>query len=180
MEINWGQELIQLLRTLLPALFALGGAYLVFRHVHRQNELRTRNELRVQAFSQYVPLRIAAHERLMLYLDRIQPESLLLRNHPTEHSSRMLEALMLREAQIEFEHNTVQQLYLDQDTWRMIVNAKNEILQIIQRSAKQLGDEASGIQLAEQIAREISGKEDGLLLDKAVMALKYDVQHYFN
>lgn len=179
MEITWVNSILLIVALTVPALAALCGSYLVLRNTQQQIELRTRSEMRINAFANFVQLRIAAHERLILYLERMQPESLILRNRPTEHNAAMLEALMLREIQLEFEHNIVQQLYLDSNTWRMIESAKTELLQIIQRSTQAVSNEASGLKLAEQISLEVMGLENGLKLRSAIDALKYDLKESF-
>jgi hypothetical protein len=179
MELTWIEAMIFFGGMLIPGIFALTGAYLAFKNENLKVERRVRSEMRIHAFANYIQLRVTAHERLILYLERMKPESLLLRNQPTEHNAQILEALMLQELQAEFEHNVVQQLYIEPDTWRLIEKAKTELMLIIQHSTQVVGDQSPGLKLAEQITLDIQGMENGIALFAAIDALKFDLKDTF-
>jgi len=180
-EIGMGLGIsILLISTVIPGVFALLGGILAFKQIHKHQEQKQRKELQLLAFSQYVPLRLAAHERSLLFLERIQFEQLVMRNQPEQHSANNFHILLKQDILAEFEHNIVQQLYIHEDTWRLIVASKNEVLSTIEASFSSLNnDKANGIQLTQAIVKRLKDSGEEMLYTKAISALKSDITQYF-
>ena len=93
------------------------------------NKIKRDNELRAVSLKQTIPLRIQACERLLFYIERIQFPVLVKRVFYPGISRDDLQFSILQNVQDEFEHNLAQRLYVSETTWKLIVLAKEEVLQ---------------------------------------------------
>ncbi len=81
--------------------------------------------------------RLAAYERMTLFLDRISIPQLLLRLASNESNPDGLMQSLMISIQKEYEYNAPQQLYFSDELWKIITLAKNEALAFIQETAAQ-------------------------------------------
>jgi len=72
-----------------------------------------------------------AYERLVLFLERINPSNMVLRMHKNNASAQMLEADMVKSIREEYEHNLSQQIYFSDEIWKLIKLAKEETIKLI-------------------------------------------------
>ena len=84
-----------------------------------------------------LPLRLQAYERIVLYLERIQPVNLVLRIQRSEMNSQELQLALVRTIREEFDYNLSQQVYMSSIAWEMIKNAREESVSIINRASAQ-------------------------------------------
>lgn len=88
-----------------------------------------KNDLQLVSRKIVVPLKIQACERLLLYIERIQFPILVKRVFIPQMSRSDFQFSILQNVQDEFEHNLAQRLYVSEQTWQLIVLAKEEVLQ---------------------------------------------------
>lgn len=88
-----------------------------------------KNDLQLVSRKIVVPLKIQACERLLLYIERIQFPVLVKRVFIPQMSRSDFQFSILQNVQDEFEHNLAQRLYVSEQTWQLIVLAKEEVLQ---------------------------------------------------
>lgn len=88
-------------------------------------------------------LRLQALERLILFLERSRPESLLLRFANKETTATELQLLLLSTIREEFEHNFSQQLYVSEGVWRSVVYCKDDLLRNINLASEGLKEGTS-------------------------------------
>ena len=86
---------------------------------------------------------------------------------------------MLTAVKDEFEHNMSQQIYLSDEAWILVKNAKEEILSLINRSAAAVSATDTGIKLAEVILSH-AFEEGKNPVDLALAALKNDIRTQFS
>jgi len=96
------------------------------------------------------PIRLQAFERLALFLERINPNSIVLRVN-IHTSAGMLEAEIIKTIRSEFDHNVAQQIYISKKTWDAIVKAKDESIKLVNVAATRVNKEASGMELAQTL-----------------------------
>ena len=72
----------EILKITLPALIVFLTAYFLFRDMLENGQKRREFEFRVNNSKQVTPVRLQAYERLALLLERISPQSLLIRVSP--------------------------------------------------------------------------------------------------
>ena len=71
--------LLELLKYTIPALVVFVTAYVMFRGFLQQEEIRWKLQVSGRARKTVLPIRLQAYERLALLLERISPESIIMR-----------------------------------------------------------------------------------------------------
>ena len=112
------------------------------------------------------PIRLQAYERLALFLERITPNSLVLRCYQPGMDLKVLQGVMTKNIRDEFEHNLAQRLYVTEETWRLIVLSKEEVLQNINEVFNNNPD-ANVTAIAQQLV-----SFDNTMVEKAVINIK--------
>lgn len=105
-----------------------------------------------------LPLRLQAYERCLIFLERISPDSLLVRVGQCQTANE-LQAKLLNTIRSEFEHNLSQQLYISQDAWTYIVNAKNNTVGLINSCSLRVDPADRSIQLSKSILEAYTNLE---------------------
>ncbi|MCX6284605.1 MAG: hypothetical protein NTW31_10265 [Bacteroidetes bacterium] len=85
-----------------------------------------------------LPLKLQAYERIVMFLERIQPANLVMRVQRSEMNVPELQLAMIKTIREEFDYNLSQQVYISSTAWEMIKNAREESISIINRAAGQL------------------------------------------
>lgn len=130
-------EILTYLAYLLPAIVVGLVAYYFFK-AHTQNEeSRRKFLLRKETIGETLPLRLQAYERVTLFLERIEPNKILIRVKPNNDNLLDYEALLINAIEQEFEHNLTQQIYISRDAWSLVLTAKNATIQIIRNTVKE-------------------------------------------
>jgi len=173
-------KLLENLPLVLAALFgglvAVAAVYVVFSRLLATEEARQRAELRLKAFTTAMPLKLQAYERLILFLERIHPASLLPRSEPKGKSARLLADQLKAEIYAEFEHNVVQQLYVNENSWQRLLMARDTVLALIDTTQKQLPESATGVDLANGIFERMKGMEGEFPTTLATNAIRRELQ----
>ncbi len=98
-----------------------------------------------------LPLRLQAYERIVMYLERIQPVNLVLRIQKSEMSVQELQWALVRTIREEFDYNISQQVYISTTAWEMIKSSREESVSVINRASSQLNPQASSGELVRAI-----------------------------
>lgn len=106
--------------------------------------------------SDLLQLRLQAHERMIIFVDRINPSNLLLRLHQQGIEVGALQVMAVNEVKTEFQHNITQQLYLEPATWNVIRKLKDDTIAMINNAVKNLAADASGIELSKKVLNHMS------------------------
>lgn len=170
--------ILELLKFIVPAGLVMGTVAILLRENRQKAEMKLRYSVFQGALSTIVPLRLQAHERLLMFCERIKFESLLLRVDGRGKSAKAYHLELIAEIRAEYEHNLTQQLYIDRETWEDIVKAKEHTIGFIHQMAQSLPNEANGPDLGKQILREMVRSEVVPTMD-AIGNLRRDVQKMF-
>lgn len=101
-------------------------------------------------------LRLQAHERMIVFVERINPANLLLRLYQKELELGTLQAVSISEIKTEFQHNITQQLYLEAPTWNVIRKLKDDTIAMINNAVKNLPENASAMELSKMVLHHMS------------------------
>jgi hypothetical protein len=101
------------------------------------------------------PLKLQACERLILFLERISPNSILLRVNRSGMSAAQLHSDLLATVRAEYEHNLSQQVYVSDRAWEEVQEAKEIIIKLIHLSFKLAGNNATGLQMSSQLFEQV-------------------------
>lgn len=162
-----------ILVSILPALLVAVIAYGLIDRFLKNETLRREIEVRKIGNQQLIPQRLAAYERMALFLERIKPTGLARRISP-QSTAKNYESIVIQTVQGEWEHNLSQQIYINPDSWKLIYSAKNATQNFIRQCAQDLGADASATDLQEYIIRK-SISENAPSND-ALLKLQVDIQ----
>jgi hypothetical protein len=145
------EEILELLKYLLPSAVVFLSAYLVLRAFMRREQDRLRNQRVLDNQKMITPVRLQAYERMTLFLERISPESIIMRNQKGNLKSKMFHTVLVSAIRSEFEHNLSQQIYVSAETWQMVRNAKENMLKLVNTSMSEVPDDSPAIELSKMI-----------------------------
>lgn len=145
------ENIYDLLKITLPAGLVLIGMYLTAQSFLQKEFERRLAEIKLKNTETITTIRLQAYERMCLFLERIMPDNLLIRLQPTNFTSEELQQIILHEIRNEFSHNFSQQMYMSNEAWTMIKNAREEVVTLVNNSMLQVQPQSSGIELAKQI-----------------------------
>jgi hypothetical protein len=145
----------EILKITLPALLVMITAWLVLRRMLRDAEDRRRHDLLLQTVKTITPIKLQAYERVVLFLERISPESLLMRTARPEMTAQQLHAALVSTIRSEYEHNLSQQIYMSNEAWEMVKNARGTVVRIINNVASSLTPSSTGEELSRLLIEEV-------------------------
>ncbi|MBO4580973.1 MAG: hypothetical protein J5701_01625 [Bacteroidales bacterium] len=124
------------------------------------------------------PIRLQAYERIALFLERIRPESLLLRVSSSDLSAVQYRILLLANIRSEFEHNLSQQVYISGLLWQTTKTAKEDLFKIINLAAGKVDGNATGADLAAKIL-ELNIEQPIQPIDQALDLLRKEITELY-
>lgn len=169
---------LEILKYTFPALLMLLLTYLMLSNFSESEQNRRAYQLRKETQKQALPVRMQAFERLVLFLERISPSSLMVRTPAKGLTVNEYQALLLKTIRTEFEYNLSQQIYVTEESWQMVVTAKSATVSIINKIASQIDPNAPGIELSKKVLEHTM--EIGTFPTRnAIHFLKNEVSHNF-
>ena len=124
---------LEILKYTLPTLIVLIVVYLIINRFLNDESNRRNYEVRKITANLVTPIKLSAYERLVLFLERTSPESLILRVQRPGMTNLELQAALLSAIRQEYEHNFSQQLYVSTQASLMVKNAKESLVQLINK-----------------------------------------------
>lgn len=170
--------LFQIALILLPSGAVL---YTTMMFLRKQSEKELRNlqlELKKERQSFFLPNRVEAYQRAVLLMDRISPNSLVMRMHNPGLPAKMMQAELLKSIREEFDHNVAQQIFISPKAWEMVRNSKEEIIKIINLAGSQMAETSMAMDLSAKIF-EISAEVGTLPTEITIEYLKRELQELF-
>lgn len=171
MTANW------LLYTL-PALISVLGICVVLYMSHRGEQSRRRDDLKRVSQREITNIRFRAYERLALLLERTEPEHIVAHTAVAGLTVDQLRKLVVDTIRAEFEHNMSQQIYVSDELWTEIMQARDEMLAFVNVISVQLPAGSTAIQYAEALITAYNSNGDtphGIALEH----LKHEVKALF-
>ena len=151
------------------------GAFIFYTALKRSKEAAAVKTAR-QAIS--YPLQLQAAERMILFLERIKPQSLLTRISTADLSPTELQQVILQEVRAELDHNAAQQLYISKDTWKKISAAATATSAALVHAVAEKSDMPD----TKSVVVSILQNEDAAIsawIEDALTAIKDEVQQNF-
>jgi hypothetical protein len=147
-----------------------------FDNQQKERLLQMKIDERRETLKVVPPIRLQAYERMALFLERISPDSLVLRCYQPGMDLKLLQGVMTKNIRDEWEHNLSQQVYLDPATWARIREAKDEMINLVNSSAVTLTDTDDPTRLAASI---FASAAQHLPTDKALEELHKEINELF-
>jgi hypothetical protein len=133
--------------------------YLLKPYLDKQDQLQLL-EFKKSISNQTLPLRLQAYERVVLFIERINPANMLIRLKGGDYTAAELHALILNEVRNEYQHNITQQIYVSLRAWGVVKQLKNDTLSIVNNAVKALPQNASGMELSKLILAHLGQLEN--------------------
>lgn len=182
-------ETLLIISAVLPIVTVLVAVYLMLRYFSKQNEkqfdflkanldltrLKLESERKKDREKVLIPLRLQAYERMVLFLERINPSNLLIREMKPGFNVGQLQGSLLSAIREEYEHNMSQQLYLSEKAWQLVKSAKEKVVQLVNTSATGFKPEDEGVKLANKVlGSSFEGGHDPI--EQAMNAIKEEIR----
>lgn len=172
------EALLEFGKILIPASLVLYAVYLTVRSfMIKEIELK-KLEIRTRSIETILPARLQAYERMTLFLERIAPQNLLIRLNNPGFSARDFQKILLDEIRNEYNHNVSQQVYMGEEVWNQIRNAKEDLVILINEAASTMAAEANSIELSKKIFEMVMEKKVDLI-GMALSELRKEIQQTF-
>ena len=148
--------LYQVATIVIPAIIILFFAYYLFsRSFNEYLNLRF-NAPNLAGNDQLLSYRLQAHERMIVFIERINPSNLLIRLHQQGIGVLELQTLVIAEINSEYQHNITQQLYIEEETWNVIRKLKDDTIAMIGNGVTGLDPDATGVDLSRKVLQHMS------------------------
>jgi hypothetical protein len=170
------EKILEILSYTIPSVVTGAVAYFFFvKHVtHEEN--RRRFYLHKENQKHSFPIRLQAYERMVLFLERINPNQLILREHPKSNEKEAYLNQLVEIIENEFEHNLSQQIYMSKRCWDIIKTAKNATIQLIRNQSAKTEVNSSN-ELQKSILKE--GLNETFPSTDAIIFIKTEVSDLF-
>lgn len=173
-----GNIIFQIALIVLPAAAVIITAVFFLRR-ETGKELRSAQiELKKERQTFFLPSRVEAYQRAVLLMERIHPNSLVMRHHNPGLPAMAMQAKLLESIRQEYEHNMAQQIFVSPSAWELVKKSKEETLKILNMAAQQMEPTSMAMDLSAKIF-EIVGEVGQLPSEIAVDVLKKELQQLF-
>ena len=156
-----------------PTLIVAGGMYLLIKNLLERDYRLKLLESRRLLQKEMLPLKLQAIERLVVFLERLRPESMVFRILQPGMQVRDLQLDLLATIRSEYEHNLSQQVYLTPQSWVAVRQAKDEMIALINVSADSVQTDAKAMELSQKIFQNAGSQVASI--DKAIASLRGEV-----
>jgi len=181
-------ETLEILKYILPSTIVFITAYFLLKiFLNSQEEIQKKElhskieELRLQIKQEdkrdLTPIRLQAYERMVLFLERISPQSLIFRVQKPGQTVMQLQTALHSAIRSEYEHNMAQQLYISKESWSMLRTAKEEVVKLVNTASNGIKPTENSIELSRRIF-ELS-LENNNNTERAISMLKKDIHKLF-
>ena len=175
-SMNIEVKLLEIATYTLPAIITSGVAFGLLHKFFKNEENKRKFELLRENQRLGLPIRLQAYERIVLFLERINPINLMMRVEPNSLDPQSYATLLVHTIQTEYEHNIAQQIYFTQESWEIILKAKNSIITQIRRFSIE-GEVTSGEELRTKLLQELTQTESASAV--AICFIKEELKRIF-
>jgi hypothetical protein len=169
---------LQIALIIFPAGAVLLTAIFFLRRETSKELLNMQIELRKQRQEYFLPNRVEAYQRAVLLMERIHPNSLVMRLHNPGLPAKALQTEFLKAIREEFDHNVAQQLFISPQAWQLVKNSKEETIKIINIAGGQMTATSTGMDLSAKVF-EVVAEIGQLPSEVTVEMLKKEIQELF-
>lgn len=146
---------LEITKYLIPALIVFIITYYQFKIFFDTEYEKRMMDLKSEQVKTMQPLRLQAYERCVLLMERMSPESLVMRTHKPGVSASQLKMELISAINSEYNHNLSQQLYVSAQAWQVIRVVKEEMINLINTAYSDLGPNAVGLDLSKAIFEQL-------------------------
>lgn len=137
-----------ILLIILAVAVVIFGFWLIQYSTFRNEEKKRQWELKRESQKTISPIRLRAYERLALLLERTKPEHMLMELQQKEPDAfrtwtvMQVQQYLLQTIRAEFDHNQSQQVYVSEEVWDLLINARDQTAAFVISIASQIPPQA--------------------------------------
>ncbi|MBK8954959.1 MAG: hypothetical protein IPM34_05300 [Saprospiraceae bacterium] len=164
----------ELLKYTLPSVVVFLTAYLLIKQFVEHENRKAYAQMQKELKQHSLPLKLQAYERLALFLERIRISNLMLRFASPDNDSQTLCKMLMLGVHQEYEHNLVQQIYVSEKLWEIVLLAKNETLHALDEAIVEFSGKDPSI-----LKMHLNGKiqaETSRIIDAAIDGIRKEMQ----
>lgn len=170
--------LLDILKYTVPALVVFITVFSIVHSYFHDQEKKRQYKALLKNKELITPMRLQAYERILLFLERISPDSIIMRISEPGMTSKQLQTDLLVSIRAEFEHNISRQFYVSAEAWEYVKNARANTIKMINLAAEKIPSNAPYMQLSASIL-DISVQEEKTPTGLAIEFIKKEVQKLF-
>lgn len=136
-------------------------------------------DYKTQNLKLITPIKLQAYERIILFLERISPNSLIVRLQVSGMKCHQFHVEMLSLIRAEFEHNLSQQIYMSDSAWEVAISAKENVIRLINIAADCVEKDSDAIELSKAIMEQWI-KLNPTPIKTAIIFIKNEVNAFIN
>ena len=151
--------LMDILKLTVAGVGVVWVAFYLFKPYLDKSERLQVLELKKAADNQTLPLRLQAYERVVLFVERINPSSLLVRLNGSGYTAADLHHLAVQEVSNEYQHNITQQVYVSSRAWAVVRRLKDDTVSLLNSTLQSLPENATSLDLSRALLTHLSQLE---------------------
>lgn len=155
-----GVQIFEILKYIIPAIIVLIAAVVIVNKFLVGEYKRKQLAVFQDGQETTLRLRLQAYERLIMFVERAHPRTLVPRLYVSNMTVRELQALAVGQIKTEFEHNMSQQIYVSAQVWNTVVSVKEQEIAMINQIAQDMNPDADAKELNARIINFIMTRED--------------------
>ena len=164
----------EILKYVLPLLIGIIPLTVVVIMLLKQQAKERSMDMRKET----IPSRMEAYERFALLLERTKLDNLVIRFEVGSLSVIQLQQLLLTAIREEYDHNMAQQIFVSQELWGLIGQARESIVKLINTTAMQCHSSKNGMDYAKLLVATFNSVNE-TPNDVALDYLKEEVKGLF-
>jgi len=173
------EAIIDLLKIILPAAAVFLAGFFLIQKFLKDNQTRRDHEIKKAALNLTTPQKIQAYERIVIFLERINPNNLVVRVNKHGMSSKQLHHELVHTIKSEYEHNISQQIFVSHNTWELVKTSKEEIIKLVNISATKVPHDAPSNELAMMILNIVANIDKKMPNEIALEYAKKEIAKIF-
>lgn len=170
--------LVELAKLIIPSAIVLYGMYLTVRSFTTKELEKNMLDHKMKSRDTVLPIRLQAYERMCLFLERISPSNLVVRLNDSAYNAKQFQQILLGEIRNEYNHNLSQQVYMSDEAWDVVKNAKEAMITVINQAGEELSEDAKGVALAKKVFEKMLEKEQDPI-SHALIVVKNEIRQVF-
>ncbi len=168
---NVTTTLLEILKYTIPALIVLAASHSIVKKFLVSQVQRKQLAIFQESQDITLRLRLQAYERLVLFVERINPGQLIPRIYVPAMTVSDLQQAIVINIRAEFEHNLAQQIYVSKNVWETVKNVKEQEINMAIRISQTLNPDAPGKELHKRILDILLKADEQLPTDMALQII---------
>ena len=170
---------LDIIKLAIAGIIVFSIAWLIIKAYLLEHNTNKSIELKKLTVEKTLHLRLQAYERVVLFIERINPENMFIRLHVSGMSAEDMQRVILTEVRAEYQHNITQQLYVSNGSWILLRKLKDDTIVMVNNALKSLPAKSSGLDLSKAILNYLGEQESENPYELALGVIKRDIQQLF-